>query len=97
MALLRVARSFRSVPRLFADGSLTRKAYLNALAAALDYGARLVVGFVVTPVLVSGLGDYLYGTYRVLERLVGYISPASGRPTQALQVGPGQPAGFDRL
>jgi len=85
MAISRVARNLKLASKLLSDESLTKKAYLNALAAALDYGARLCVGFVVTPLLVAGLGDYFYGAWRILERLVGYISPASGRPTQALK------------
>jgi O-antigen/teichoic acid export membrane protein len=70
---------------LFSEASLTKKASLNALASALDYGARLVVGFLITPLLVAGLGDFYYGTWQVLLRLVGSISPASGRSTQALK------------
>ena len=65
--------------------SLTKKASLNALASTLDYGARLVVGFITNPLLVSGLGDYSYGVWQILGRLIGYISPASGRPTQVLK------------
>ena len=61
------------------DDTLTKKAALNALAAALDYGARLIVGFLVTPWLVAGLGNYFYGTWQILNRMIGYISPASGR------------------
>jgi O-antigen/teichoic acid export membrane protein len=70
---------------LSADRNLTRKATLNAIAAALDYFARLVVGFLVTPFLVSGLGDYYFGVWQILLRIIGYITPASGRPTQALK------------
>ena len=70
---------------LLSDRSLTRKAYLNALASALEFGARLLVGFLVTPLLVAGLGQYYFGTWQILIRLVGYISPASGRPTMALK------------
>lgn len=65
--------------------SLTKKASLNAVASVLDYGARLVVGFVINPLLVSGLGDLGYGIWQVLGRLIGYVTPASGRPTQALK------------
>ncbi len=71
--------------RLFSDSSLTRKAYLNAIAGFVDYGAQLIVGFVVTPFVVAGLGNYSYGMWQILNRLVGYISPSSGRPTQALK------------
>jgi hypothetical protein len=70
----------------FSDQTLTKKATLNALAAGLDYAARLLVGFFITPALVSGLGNYYYGVFQVLTRLMGYLSPASGRPTQALKM-----------
>ncbi len=70
---------------LLSDKGLTKKAYLNALTVVLDYGARLIVGFLVTPLMVAGLGDYLFGMWQVLNRLIGYISPASGRPGFALK------------
>ena len=65
--------------------SLTHKAALNAIAEALDYGARLITGFIIKPLLVEGLGDYGYGVWQVLGRLIGFITPATGRPTQALK------------
>lgn len=80
-----VALDLKFFSKLFSDKSLTKKASLNALASALDYGARLLVGFIITPLLVTGLGDFFYGAWRVLQQLVGYISPATGRTTQALK------------
>ena len=65
--------------------SRTHKAFLNSLAAALDTGTRLVVGFLINPLLVAGLGPYAFGLWQVLRQLVGYAQPASGRPTQALK------------
>lgn len=73
-------------PRRFSDDSLTQKASLNVLAAALDYGARLLVGFMITPLMVSGLGDYYFGAWQILGRAVGYLSPASGRANQTLKL-----------
>ncbi len=70
---------------LLSDKSLTKKASLNAVASILDYGARWFVTFVLNPLLVSGLGDFGYGAWQVLGRLIGFISPAGGRPTQALK------------
>lgn len=70
---------------LLSDTTLTKKASLNALAASLDYAARLLVALVITPFLVAGLGDFYYGVWQFLLRLIGYLSPASGRPTQALK------------
>jgi O-antigen/teichoic acid export membrane protein len=71
--------------RIFSDRSLTRKAYLNALAGFVDYGVQLLVGLIVTPLVVAGLGDFFYGVWRILNTLVGYISPSSGKPTVALK------------
>lgn len=66
--------------------SLTGRASLNALAALLDYAAKLAVGFVVTPIVVAGLGRSLYGAWEMLNRLVTYMSAADGRPTEALRL-----------
>jgi O-antigen/teichoic acid export membrane protein len=85
MNISTVAQDLKSVSKLLSDESLTKKASLNALAALLDYATRLAVGFVLTPLMVVGLGDYFYGMWQILNRLVGYITPASGRPTYALK------------
>lgn len=85
MATLKVTKNFKTISRLFSAQNLTQKAYMNALAATLDYGARLISGFIVTPFLVAGLGDTFYGVWRTLGNLTGYISAASGRPSQALK------------
>lgn len=70
----------------FSDGTLTKKASLNAVAATLDYGARAVIGFLIQPLMVTFLGAFGYGAWQVLDRTIGYLSPATGRPTQALKV-----------
>lgn len=70
---------------MLSDGNLSKKASLNALASALDYGANIIVAFLVTPIIVTGLGDYYYGAWQILRGLIGYIAPASGRPAQALK------------
>ncbi|MCI0400314.1 MAG: hypothetical protein L0Z68_03300 [Gammaproteobacteria bacterium] len=69
----------------FSDKTSTKKAALNALATALDYVARITVSFVINPLLLTGLGNFGYGAWQILGRLIGYISPAGGRPTQALK------------
>src|SRR6266487_3559318 len=61
MIRLKAAHTSKILSKWLSDESLTKKAYLNALAAILDYGARLVVAFMINPVLVAGLGDYFYG------------------------------------
>ncbi|HXF37672.1 MAG TPA: lipopolysaccharide biosynthesis protein [Actinomycetota bacterium] len=71
--------------RLTSDGSLTKKASLNAVAQALDYAARAVAGFVVNPILLRSLGEVGFGNWQVLQRLVGHANPAGGRPAEALK------------
>src|SRR5512138_715611 len=85
-----MATSAHTRPRTFisailSDKTLTKKAYLNALASMLEYGTYLLVGFLVTPFMVTGLGDYSYGLWQVLNRLMGYLTPASDRPAYALK------------
>ena len=67
------------------DGNLTRKAYLNVVASLLEFAARIVVSFVVIPLLVRGLGDFGYGVWQVLQRLIGYADPAGGHAAQTLK------------
>jgi O-antigen/teichoic acid export membrane protein len=85
MATIKGNRATRFITILFSDENLTKKAYLNAFASALDYAARLLIGFLITPLVVAGLGDFFYGVWQFLNRFVGYISPSSGKPTMALK------------
>src|SRR5690349_14091244 len=66
--------------------ALTRRASLNAVQALLDYGGKLLVGFVVTPILVTTLGSAVYGVWEMLSRLIGYMTAADARPTEALRL-----------
>ena len=69
-----------------APPTLTKRASLTTVAYALEYGAKTVVGLIVTPILVSHLGQMLYGVYEVLIRLASYLTPISGRPAEALRL-----------
>jgi O-antigen/teichoic acid export membrane protein len=66
--------------------TLTKRASLNAVQSLLDYAARLGVGLVVTPLLVGRLGGEMFGVWEMLNRLIGYMSAADGRPTEALRL-----------
>src|SRR4051812_555673 len=72
--------------RVGQERSLTWRASLNLLQSILDYSAKLVVGLVVVPLLVTGLGRSLFGVWEMLGRLVGYMESTDGRPTQALRL-----------
>jgi O-antigen/teichoic acid export membrane protein len=80
-----------AVPRTSGSGetrtpNLSRRASLNTLAAGLDYIARIAVQLIVNPILVAGLGKYLFGAWKVLWQLSGYLWASSGRSAQALQM-----------
>jgi O-antigen/teichoic acid export membrane protein len=75
----------RVLGRILSDGSLTKKASLNAAASTSEQIARTLVGLLVTPFLLSRLGAAMYGVWQVLLRLIGHASPASGRPGEALK------------
>ena len=80
-----ITHPLKFISGLLSDKGLTKKAYLNALTVVLEYGASLIVGFLVTPLMVLGLGNYLFGMWQILNRLIGYINPVSGRPGFALK------------
>ena len=82
---MRAARLRGSLRPRLRDDTLSKRASLNMVAAILDYGARLLIGLLLTPLLVSRLGDRMYGVYQLLIRLIGYATPAGGRPSQALK------------
>jgi O-antigen/teichoic acid export membrane protein len=69
-----------------ADTSLTWRASLNLVQSVLDYSAKLGVGLVVIPILVSSLGRGVFGIWEMLGRLMGYLESTDGRPTQALRL-----------
>jgi O-antigen/teichoic acid export membrane protein len=81
----KLTKNFGYFLGMLSSEKLTIKASLNSLAAALEFGARLMVGFIVSPFLVAGLGNFYFGAWQVLLRLTGAISPASGRASQALK------------
>ncbi len=75
----------RVTARVLSDGSLTKKASLNAVASTAEQVARVIAGFIITPFLVTRLGDEVFGVWQVLQRLIGHASPAGGRPGEALK------------
>ena len=77
-------RAFAFATSLFSASTLTKKASLNSLAAGVDYCARFAMSFLVTPLLIGGLGDALYGIWVVILKMTDYLS-AGGRSSQALK------------
>jgi O-antigen/teichoic acid export membrane protein len=75
----------RAVARVVSDGSLTKKASLNAVASTAEQVARIAAGLIISPILLGRLGDATFGVWQVLQSLIGHASPASGRPGEALK------------
>lgn len=65
--------------------SLTQRMYLNSFASLLNYITTTVVVFIVSPLLLSFLGQTLFGIWRFCQNSLGYVSSADGRTTQALK------------
>jgi O-antigen/teichoic acid export membrane protein len=68
----------------FSPNNLSRRASLTSLASSLDHVAGMTVQFVINPLLLQGLGSPLYGAWRVLYSLNGYLWATGGRSAQAL-------------
>jgi O-antigen/teichoic acid export membrane protein len=75
----------RVTSRILSDGSLTKRASLNAVASGVDQGARTVANLLITPFLVTRLGDSVFGIWKVLQGLISQATPATGRPAEALK------------
>jgi hypothetical protein len=65
--------------------SLTRRAGLTFISQILQQGARFIVGFVVTPIVIRGLGAELYGAWTMIQQSVGYLSLTDLRPMGTLK------------
>jgi O-antigen/teichoic acid export membrane protein len=64
---------------------LARRAALTFLSNVMQQGARLLVQFVVTPVLIRGLGVPLYGAWVMMQQVVGYMGLGDVRPMSTLK------------
>src|SRR5438094_9830930 len=64
---------------------LTRRASLNVVAFALDFGVKTAVGLVVTPLMVERLGAALFGVWEILGWLAGYVVDLGSRSAVALR------------
>jgi len=67
------------------ERSLTQRTFLNAAAALLNYGVSIVVALILNPLLLTYLGASLFGTWKICQRLLTYVSATDGRASQALK------------
>lgn len=65
--------------------SLTRRASLNMVSAALRQVARFFTSFIVSPIIIRGLGVELYGSWMMIQQTVGYLSLSDLRASGTLK------------
>ena len=51
----------------------------------LQQGAKLIIGLVVTPIIIRGLGQELYGVWLMIKQSTGYTAQADLRPMATLK------------
>lgn len=65
--------------------SLTTKAVLGSISQILQVIVRLFTGFVVTPLIIHGLGKELYGVWIMVQQALGYIELTDLRATSTMK------------
>ena len=64
---------------------LTKKAFLNGIQLVVDQLTRIVVGFVLMPILLAALGPAIFGIWQVLQKACLQISMLDGRSAEVLK------------
>lgn len=62
-----------------------KRAGLGAIAGFVDQGSRVLVGFIVAPILVASLGAAGFGIWQILFKLHAQLGPLDGRAPEALK------------
>jgi len=68
-----------------AASNLLHKAKLNALASYFNFGISSVLVFLLSPYLVAFLGNYSFGVWKSIQKILTFATVADGRATQALK------------
>lgn len=64
---------------------LTKTALLNGIQLAVDQIARMLVGFILTPILVTQLGSVLFGVWQILQKSSLQVAALDGRSSEVLK------------
>lgn len=64
---------------------LKSKAIYTALYKALNLATGFIAQFVLTPIILNGLGRQLFGIYSIINKAEGYLSFVDLRPTAVLR------------
>lgn len=67
------------------EENLTKRASLTFLNTLLSQGIRFVTGFIVTPIIIRGVGAELYGAWLMIQQSMGYLALSDMRPMGTLK------------
>jgi O-antigen/teichoic acid export membrane protein len=65
--------------------SLTKKATYNAYTGFIFFLVKMIVTFIMNPIIIGVLGSTHFGIWKAVENLLGFASIADGKATQALK------------
>jgi O-antigen/teichoic acid export membrane protein len=65
--------------------NLKKRAFLNSATSILDQGVKIIIGFVINPFVIAGLGSYLFGAWQVLNQFTNYTTLANIRVSEVLK------------
>ncbi|MDG2275618.1 MAG: hypothetical protein P8L28_07220, partial [Flavobacteriaceae bacterium] len=65
--------------------NLKKRAVLNSATSIIDQGSKIVVGFLINPILISELSSYLFGVWQVLNQFTNYTTLANIRVSEVLK------------
>src|SRR5690554_3845826 len=65
--------------------NLKQRAYLNMVTSFIDYGAKALRSFVVSPFIVNGLGGGLFGVWQMLGQITNYSNLADLKASTVLK------------
>jgi O-antigen/teichoic acid export membrane protein len=65
--------------------NIRQRAYLNSVTSWIDTIVKLIVRFIIDPLIISFLGGALYGVWQILNQLNNYLATADLRSATALK------------
>lgn len=65
--------------------NIRQRAYLNSVTAWIDTIVKLVVRFIIDPLIITTLGGTLYGVWQILNQLNNYLATADLRAATTLK------------
>ena len=65
--------------------NLKKRAVLNSVTSIIDQGSKIIVGFIINPIVISELSSYLFGVWQVLNQFTNYTTLANIRVSEVLK------------